>query len=219
MTSFPGSPRLLKGGLVLLNPQTQRVERLIVLQYNPHTLTRTLQAQTVGENAARSEALRLTGPPQETIKLEAEIDAADQMEFPNQNPNVVEYGIYPQLAALETILYPTSQQLNSNNALAQSGTLEITPMEAPLTLFIWSKTRILPVRITEFSVTEEAFDPNLNPLRAKVSLGMRVLNVNDLGFDHRGGSIYMEYQKKLEALTRLYGGGSDTGIFGIGGIP
>ncbi len=219
MTTFPGSPRLLKGGLVLLKPQTNDPQRVIVLQYNPNTLTRTLQAQTVGENAARSEALRLTGPPQETIKLEAEIDAADQMEFPNQHPNVVEHGIYPQLAALETILYPTSQQLNFNNFMAQLGTLEITPMEAPLTLFIWSKKRILPVRITEFSVTEEAFDPNLNPLRAKVSLGMRVLNINDLGFDHRGGNIYMKYQQQLESLTRLYGGGGDIGIFGIGGIP
>ena len=63
------------------------------------------------------------------------------------------------------------------------GTLEIVPAEAPLTLFVWSKNRMLPVRITEFSITEEAFDPALNPIRAKVSLGLRVLSVNDLGFD------------------------------------
>ena len=109
---------------------------------------------------------------------------------------VLQSGIFPQLAALETILYPTSRADLSNHALAASGMLEIVPMEAPLTLFVWSASRIVPVRITEFSVTEEAFDTNLNPIRAKVSLGMRVLSVNDLGFDHRGSSIYLAYQRR-----------------------
>ena len=81
------------------------------------------------------------------------------------------------------------------------GTLEIAPMEAPLTLFVWSKTRIVPVRLTEFSITEEAFDPALNPIRAKVSLGMRVLSVNDLGFDHKGGNLYLAYHQQKEQLA------------------
>jgi hypothetical protein len=82
---------------------------------------------------------------------------------------------------------------------------------------VWSKNRVLPVRLTDFSVTEEAFDPNLNPIRAKVSLGMRVLNVNDLGFDHRGGSLYMTYQQRLESLALLSRGGAlgDLGITGV----
>ena len=123
------------------------------------------------EGGDRSEALRLTGPPVETIKLEAEIDATDQLEFPDQNANAVQFGIQPQLAALETIIYPSSGELLANNNLARSGTLEIAPTLAPLTLFIWSKSRIIPVRITDFSITEEAFDTSLNPIRAKVSLG------------------------------------------------
>ena len=182
MTTFPNSPRLLKGGIVLVDPGTAAVLRVIVLQYNPDTLSRTLQVQGVGaEGGDRSEALRLKGPPVETLKVDAEIDAADQLEFPDQNPTATKFGIHPQLAALEIIVYPTSAQLLANNNLARSGTLEIAPMQAPLTLFVWSKSRVLPVRLTEFSITEEAFDPMLNPLRAKVSLGMRVLSVNDLG--------------------------------------
>ena len=81
-------------------------------------------------------------------------------------------------------------------------------MQAPLTLFIWSKTRILPVRLTDFSITEEAFDPNLNPIRAKVSLGMRVLNVNDVGFDHKAGSLFMIYQQRKEQLATMSAAGS-----------
>ena len=167
MTTFPGSPRLLKGGIVLLNPTTGAVQRIIALQYNPDTLTRTLQVQSAGaEGGDRSEALRLKGPPVETLRVEAEIDATDQLEFPDQKPNrtVIELGIFPQLPTLETMVYPTSGQLQSNQGLAQAGTLEIAPMEAPLALFVWSKQRIMPVRVTEFSITEEAFDPALNPI-------------------------------------------------------
>ena len=218
MTTFPRSPRLLKGGLVLIDPATGAVQRIIALQYNPATLTRSLTAQTVGEEADRSQALRLLGPPRETYTLEAEIDAADQLEKPDENQAAVEHGIAPQLAALETILYPPSSRLISNNALAASGVLEIAPTEAPLTLFVWSKNRVTPVRLTSYSVTEEAFDPNLNPLRATVSLGFRVLSVDDLGFDHRGGTIYLAYHQTVERLAARSRGGT-LGDLGLTGIP
>lgn len=217
MTGFPGSPRLLKGGLVLVDPDAGTVRRIIVLQYNPDTLTRSFQIQAVGETRDRTEALRLKGPPVETFKLDAEIDASDQLELPDQNPTTVQFGIQPQLAVLETIVYPTSATLQANNALAASGTLEILPVEAPLTLFVWSKTRIVPVRLTEISVTEEAFDPALNPIRAKVSLGLRVLSIDDLGFDNRGGSLFMQYLRQKEQLASMAATGT-FGALGIGGI-
>jgi len=219
MTTFPGSPRLLRGGIVLIDPSTSRVLRIIALQYNPDNLSRTLQVQGIGgEGGDRMESLRLKSPPVETIKLEAEIDATDQLEFPDTYATVAEVGIHPQLAALETIVYPSSFQLSVNNGLAKTGTLEIAPMEAPLSLFIWSKNRILPVRLTEFSITEEAFDTALNPIRAKVSLGMRVMSVMDLGFDHKGGNLFMIYLQQKERLS----GRSQRAAFntlGIGGIP
>ncbi|MBO9205498.1 MULTISPECIES: hypothetical protein [Niastella] len=209
MSTFPGSPRIIKGGIVLINPSTSAVERIITLQYNPDTLTRTFQIKGMGgEGGDRSEALRLTGPPVESIKLDAEIDATDQLETAQPGSAVLQAGIHPQLAALETIIYPKSGQLQSNNRLAQMGTIEIAPMESALTLFIWSSNRILPVRLTEFSVTEEAFDVNLNPVRAKVSIGMRVLSVEDLGFDHRGSSLYMTYQQNKERLAGMFTGGA-----------
>ncbi len=219
MSGFPGSPRLLKGAIVLLDPDTSAVLRVIALQYNPDTLTRTLQVKGVGaETGDRSDVLRLKGPPVETIKVDAEIDATDLLETAEPGSTVLQLGIHPQLAALETIIYPPSIQLLANNILAQAGTIEIAPMEAPLTLFIWSQTRILPVRLTEFSVTEEAFDPSLNPIRAKVSLGMRVLSVDDLGFDHKGGNLFMVYQMQKELLAALSQGGGLSAL-GIRGIP
>lgn len=201
MTAFPGSPRLLKGiivGIESLNP----IASIIVFQYNPDTLSRTLTAQTVGgDNTDRAEVMRFKGPPQESIRLEVEIDATDQLEqarFP-----ATQMGIYPALAALEMLLYPGSARAIVNEALLKVGILEIIPPEAPLTLFIWGVQRILPVRLTELSITEEAFDPNLNPIRAKVSLSMRVLNYHDLGLLSPGGSLFMVHQIAKEAVAQL----------------
>jgi hypothetical protein len=202
MSTSPRSPQTLKAGIILLNPVTTLVARIVVLQYNPDQLTRTLQVQaSSGESGDRSEALRLKGPPVETFKLEAEIDAIDQLETASSTDTVIDVGIFPQLAALESLITPTSAQLYDSDALLRAGTVEIAPMEAPLALFVWSVQRVVPVRISEFSITEEAFDVSLNPIRAKVSLGMRVLSVNDLGFDHRGGKLFMAYLKNKEALA------------------
>jgi hypothetical protein len=220
MSAFPNSPRVIRGGIVLLDPDTFKVltNGIIVLQYNSDALSRTFKIKGADEGADRSEALRLTGPPVETIKLEAEIDATDQLEFPAQNANTVRYGISPQLAALETLVYPASATLQTNFDLSQRGVLEIMPAQAPLSLFVWGANRLVPVRLNEFSINEEAFDPDLNPLRAKVSLGMRVLSVDDLPFSDKSGSLYMAYQKQKEALALLSPAGT-FGQLGIRGIP
>lgn len=210
------SPRILKGGLVLLDPKSGSLLRVIALQYNPDSLSRSFQVQASGgDGQSRSEALRLKGPPVETIKLEAEIDAADLLEAGDATAGRL--GIHGELAALETVIYPTSRQIRANQSLAASGTLEILPMESPLTLFVWGASRIVPVRVTELSVTEEAFDPNLNPIRAKVSLGMRVLSVDDLGFGHKGGEVFMAHLGRKEQLAALRS--SALGVLGLGAVP
>jgi hypothetical protein len=217
MSPIANSPRLLKCGLVLVDPVTSAVKRVIVLQYNPELVTRTLEPRTVeSAGADRADALRLRGPAAETIRIEAELDATDALA--DGDEVALESGIHPQLAALETVVYPTSGQLVENHELAGRGLLEILPMQAPLTLFVWSRHRVVPVRITEFSITEQAFDAMLNPIRAKVELGMRVLSVDDLGFTHRGGGLYLGYQQKKEQLAAL-GRAGVLGAFGIDRLP
>ena len=218
MTGFSGSPRLAKAGLVLIDPASGSIVRIIALQYNSETLTRKLDVQAVGEGGDRSQALRLKGPAVETFTLEAMLDATDQLEFPDSNPAAVDAGLFPQIAALEGLINPTSAQLRSQNQLAAAGTLEIAPMEAPLVLFTWSRHRVVPVRVTDLSVTEEAFDPNLNPIRAKVSLGLRTLSVDDLGFDHRGGGLFMAYLAAKEQLGRRAPGPA-LGDLGLESLP
>jgi hypothetical protein len=217
MTTFPNSPKILKGGIVTVDVKSGKTLDVITLQYNSKSLSRSYEPQGFGDGS-QGHALRLNGPAIETLTIEAEIDAADQLEFPDQHSDVVEHGIQPQLAQLESLINPGSAQLNSNNALAAAGTLEIAPMEGPLALFVWSTDRVVPITIKTFSITEEAFDPRLNPIRATVSISMKVLNINDLGFDHRGGSLFMNYLQNKERLASKAGGAS-LSDFGVSSLP
>ena len=204
MTTFPGSPRLLKGAIIGLDPFNP-LASVIVFQYNPDTMTRQLTARSTGggDNSDRSEAFRLTGPPKETITLAVEVDAADQLE--QGNPLAVAFGVYPALSALEMLLYPKSVLVIANTILAQIGNLEIVPPEAPLTLFVWGPQRVLPVRLTSFSITEEAYDTLLNPIRAKVSLSLRVLSYADLKISNPGYTLFLAHQiaKEIMATTNV----------------
>ncbi|MBN2388415.1 MAG: hypothetical protein JXB85_15470 [Anaerolineales bacterium] len=211
MSSSPISPRLIKGAIIgidVANP----LASVTIFQYNPDTLTRSLQAQTSGgEGGGRSEPQRLKGPPTENIRLEVEIDATDQLESEGPARGV---GIHPQLAALEMLLYPKLQSVITNSALLATGMIEIVPVEGPFTLFIWGPQRVLPVRLTEFSVTEEAHDTLLNPIRAKVALGMRVLNYNDFPVTHPGFSMFLVHQGVKEAMA-VVGSVGNVASFGL----
>ena len=193
------SPLLRKGAMLTFDPTTGVPIAIIMLQYNPDTLTRSLKPQAVGEEPDRSEILRLKGPPIETIKCDIEIDATDQLAA--SDPVAMSLGIQPQLSALELLVYPSSGVLIANEVLSLVGTIEILPMDSALTVFAWSQQRITPVRITDLEITEEFFDPQLNPIRAKISLGMRVLSVTDVGFLTPAGSLYMAYQLAKESMA------------------
>jgi hypothetical protein len=220
MSTFPNSPKLLKGGLVVLSPGGARVRHVISLQYNPDSLSRSYQVQGVGGEGGgeRAQPFRLKGAAIESIKLDAEIDATDQLEFPANNPVTVEAGIAPQIAALEALVNPSTAELLEADSDARGGTLEILPPEAPLIIFVWGRNRVAPVRVTEFSVTEEAFDPELNPIRAKVSMGLRVLTVDDLGYAHRGGTLFLSYLRTREALA-LRVPGTTLAALGLSNLP
>ncbi|MEQ1529830.1 MAG: hypothetical protein ABL925_10975, partial [Methylococcales bacterium] len=140
MTGFPRSPKILKAGIVLLEPPSFQPKQngIVILQYNPDQLSRTLQIQAMsGESGDRSEVLRLKGAPVETFKLEAEIDAADYLEKPDENKLYTQFGIFPQLAALEALISPSTDQLSGMERILADGTVEIAPVEAPLALFVW----------------------------------------------------------------------------------
>jgi hypothetical protein len=192
-------PRVLKGALVTID-NANSTPTVIVFQYNPGTLTRTLEAQMI-EDEGSGAPPRIKGAPVETIKIEVEIDASDQLE--RGDATAEDIGIFPQLSALELLIYPESSWIVTNNILLQIGTIEILPPSTPLTLFIWGKRRILPVKLTEFSITEDAHHPNLSPLRAKVSLGLRVLSYSDVSAENPAWSLFLSHQVLKETMASL----------------
>ncbi|MFI6879966.1 hypothetical protein ACIBL6_41645 [Streptomyces sp. NPDC050400] len=221
MTRYADIPKPIRSGIVLMDPERGTPQRIIVLQFNPDTLERSLAPQTAGAggdsggggsgNGDRNEALRLKGPAQETWKFTAEIDATDQLEIAAPD------GIHPQLATLEMLVQPSTAQLREASRLAKNGTIEISPIEMPLTLFTWGSKRVMPVRLTELSINESAFDVNLNPIRASLSIGLKVLSVSDLPAGHLGADLYMAHLAQKERLASAARRGS-LGALGLNGV-
>ncbi|WP_437768982.1 hypothetical protein WMF27_10570 [Sorangium sp. So ce281] len=197
MSAFPGTPRTLKGALVAIDPLGGQ-PTVVLFQYNPHTLTRQLEARGADGGPA---ATSYTGAPVETINVEVELDATDGLE--TQDPLAVSLGIHPQLAALEKLVYPPSARIIANTVLAAFGSIEVVPPQGPLILFIWGPKRVLPVSVKQFSIVEEAHDPQLNPIRARVSLGLRVLSTDDLGPMHPGHALFLAHQVAKEVMAGL----------------
>ena len=206
MSTFPNSPRVQKGALIGLDPFNP-LASITVFQYNPETLTRTLTPQTGGSqggaSASPGDSMRLTGPPMETLRFDIVLDATDQLE--KADGTAVEFGVLPQLAALEMMLYPKSSLVIANEVLLLAGVIEVIPPSVPLTVLVFGAHRVLPVRLTDFSITEELHDTELNPIHAKVSLGLRVLNYRDLGLVSPGGGLFMAHQVMKEVLATKTG--------------
>jgi hypothetical protein len=202
MTGFPGSPKVAKGALIGLDP-INPLASVVVFQYNPETVTRRLTASTGQAGGAEREQLRLKGPPEENVSFDIEIDAVDQLAA--GDPTARRQGVAPVLASLELLLYPKSALVVANAALSLLGLVEVVPPEVPLALLVWSPTRVLPVRLTDFSITEQALDQALNPIQAKVSLSLRVLNYDDLGLASAGGALFLAHQIAKEAMATVNG--------------
>jgi hypothetical protein len=195
VTTFPGSPTVLRGALVSIDLLSLRPLGTVPFQFNPHTLTRSFE---IKPGVTGPEAGQIGHAPNESIKLELELDGSDGLlEGADAN------GIGPQLAALEELVSRSSVAVLADLVLLNVGTIEIAPPTTKLTLFVWGPKRVLPVVITELSVTEEAHDRNLNPLRARVSLGLRVLNWGDVAQTHPAFGIALAHKMRTEALAQL----------------
>lgn len=218
MTSFPGSPRTLKGGFVLMDADGKAVLRTVAFQYNPDGVSRTLTPRGAKIDAGdRLEGLRLVGPPVETIKIEIELDATDRLEKPGSNADTVANGIAADLAELESIISPAPDDIAAADSLARSGTLEVLPLPSPLVLLALGRNRLIPVRITEFSIVEEAFDTQLNPIRARVSLGMRALSIDDLAFGSKGAELFMVAARRRDKMAKRRP--PNMQVLGLTGVP
>lgn len=209
---MPIAPLVARAGLVILEPDGQQIRRVIALQYNPDSVNRSLKGRGAGPDGG--EIQRVSGTATQTVSFDAELDVTDQLAEPNTAGNGVEVadGLHPYLAALEGLLNPPLVQVLENARIATEGFLEIVPAASPSLVLVWSRQRVLPVRLTELSIVEEAFDTRLNPIRAKVSFSFSTLGVNELGTSGRLGAIAIGQHRRLETLAVAKGFGTVTDL-------
>jgi len=208
-SEFPGRPNVQKGALAVYPSYTagSQPTAVIVFQFNPDTMKRTLAhrappTQNQGSTgAAKEDVLRTFGPPVETITLQIDMHASDQLEDPDTNYKVAEHGLHPALATLELLMYPPSEEAQQSEAQAEQGQVQVAPPDLPLVLLLWGRSRVVPVKITSFSISEEMFDTRLNPIAAKVDLGLQVLTSMEFPHDSVGSKAFTAYQKVKEELT------------------
>src|SRR3569623_662510 len=200
MNVFPRSPKILKGAIVgidIFNP----LASVVVFQYNPEQLRRSIAPLYSDSATSRIEATRLGGPPREPITASIQIDATDQLETDNAIAKKV--GINPQLSALEMLVYPKSTLVILNTALLAAGNVENVPPVGPLTLFIYGWLRVVPVMLTSLCICEVMHDPTLNPIRATADVGLQVLTYNDLELTHPGYWTFLAHQVGKEAMATV----------------
>jgi hypothetical protein len=223
-TGYSRSPKLLKGALIQFSaPMLVPVPNIILFQYNPETMTRTLapwapptreatykekDGAFAGEMAMLSKeqvnSLRQPYDPDEAFSLVLELDAADALEHPLTHPVAVLAGVADRIAALEMLCYPPTDDSAAGGLLnvdvsvsvgaggvdigggASKKTDVVPRREVPVVLFFWGPGRIVPVRITAFSIEEQQYSPLLYPLRARVTLGMKVITDTQM-VDATGG--------------------------------
>lgn len=207
--SLPPAPLnlpLRKGALVTVNSSGNPTSS-IVFQYNPETLRRRLQPYLASDAQAgeRTEAPRFAGAAGGTITVAILLDATYAMNSGAASSSSWS-GIFPQLAALELLLYPPTSQVTNDQNLIGQGQIEVVPLPVPRTLFVWGPNRVVPVMLSDLDVTEELYDTYLNPVRAKVNLSLRVLTYSDLDADDPGYKQFLAYQQNMQTLAQAVTG-------------
>jgi hypothetical protein len=201
--TMSGTPRTLRGAIVAVSA-ARPLSRVVPFQYNPDEVSRTIQPRQEsggGQSPGGGSAKPVAGAPSETVSLTAEIDASEQLAA--NDPVAATLGILPQLSVLEMLLHPDSTTVFARAAMMALGTVEIVPVEKPLAVLVWGPTRIVPIKLTNLQITEQAYSPTLQPVRASAQIAASVLTYDDLPVGDIGYGLSVAHlvAKEIQAAT------------------
>lgn len=188
----------LKGALVSFMPTVvAAIPNVVVFQYNPETITHTWSSAPAAANAGQ-DPLAVTGVPGEQFSFTLSLDSDNTIADGNANPVgavlAEASGVYPRLAALEMLQYPSgafsggllgtvSAAADAAAAAASGSSAQaqtVPQSDVPTVLFVWGPQRIVPVRVTALTITEKLYDGLLNPTHADVQITLKVLTPQEL---------------------------------------
>lgn len=202
-TRMGGSP--LRGAIAAFPGQlVAPPPRIVVFQYNPANVSRSLEHQVVpsgDETGLEFDTLRVRGAPKETIDMTVELDATDQLEESDSTASST--GLGSSIAALELLMYPNAADVVARRLRLALGEVQVSALEVPLALLIWGTARVVPVRVRSLSITEKAFDQDLNPIQAEATLGLDVLSYENLPWSSIGAVTSFADHMRKEALSVL----------------
>jgi hypothetical protein len=200
---FPNKPKILRGAFVEFGLSLPPL--FVVFQFNPVQLTRN-HSLTFGFPGASDAGAAGGQPPavpprtvrqcrgevsnlldlqkqqlvtvaDQTIAFDIRLDATDKLD--DGNAIAEQFGIAPQIATLELMVYPKQEsQLGAaaGKLLRKPGGFSFTrSANPPLVLFIFGRKRVLPVNINTMNITETEFSTDLNPIRATVAVNLTVI--------------------------------------------
>jgi hypothetical protein len=135
------------------------------------------------------------------VSLTAEIDATEQLAA--NDPVAASLGILPQLSVLEMLLHPDSTAVFARAAMMAAGTVEIVPVQKPLAVLVWGPARIVPIKLTNLQITEKAYSPTLQPIRASAQIAATVLTYDDLPIGDVGYGLSVAHliAKEIQAAA------------------
>ena len=159
------SSKLTKAAFVLPGEEPQMIE----FHLNPESLKRDIELsessgggnKTGQEKAGMGSDLRTDQRLGQKLSIEFMLDAK---EYPDKK------GILPILSAIEGLMEP--EQLTSSETSAEH---KNPPFTLRQVMFRWGTSYLLPVKIESLSVEESEFYRDLTPIRAKVSIEMKML--------------------------------------------
>lgn len=205
----------LRGAFIAYDPGGYRdgPKRVIPFRFNPETLSRSLQVEqgksgSGTEGAAKAgksgkgeqAADAASGALKQGFTVQVRFDFDDRHEVARDLPP--ELGIAPEIAALESLLYPAESPTEHTG----DGSEPVRPRsQRPTVLFVWGRRRVLPVRITGMTVNETRFNAELNPLRAEIDVALEVLGDVDARSDKAvGDALAFTNAKRRELAKQFY---------------
>jgi hypothetical protein len=236
----------LKGALISFLPAgglgLPSLPNVIVFQINPETMTHAWTEPVAppppSEAKAAVNPLAVTGVPGETfsftLMLDSDLQISDVATDPPGAALALASGVSSRLSALELLQFPTplpdsglQGQVSAAVSAAASGptsaatTPQAVPLsQVPVVLFAWGPLRIVPVRVTAFSVSEKLYDNRLNPTHVEAQITLTVLTPDVLQavkgpIAKIGGTAYAYMQNVRQVQAALNLAESASNILGM----